>query len=62
MRPDVQRAVAEGWEKVTTDNLVEYADLKGFREKFLRHPGFSMPGIGSSKPVDPTKSDTCKMP
>lgn len=58
MRPDVQRAVAEGWDKVTTDNLAEYADLKGFREEFLRHHGFSMPGIDYSKPVGPTKIET----
>jgi len=58
MRPDVQRAVAEGWDKVTTDHLAEYADLKGFREEFLRHHGFDMPGIDYSKPVDPTKIET----
>lgn len=55
MRPDVQRAVAEAWEKVTTENLARYADLQGFREEFLRHHGFGMPGIDYSKPVDPTK-------
>jgi enoyl-[acyl-carrier protein] reductase/trans-2-enoyl-CoA reductase (NAD+) len=55
MRPDVQRAVAEAWEKVTTENLAQYADLKGFREEFLRHHGFGMPGIDYSKPVDSTK-------
>jgi enoyl-[acyl-carrier protein] reductase/trans-2-enoyl-CoA reductase (NAD+) len=55
MRPDVQRAVAEGWAKVTTENLAQYADLTGFREEFLRHHGFGMPGIDYSKPVDPTK-------
>jgi len=55
MRPDVQRAVAEAWEKVTTENLAQHADLKGFREEFLRHHGFGMPGIDYSKPVDPTK-------
>lgn len=55
MRPDVQRAVAEAWEKVTTENLAQHADLKGFREEFLRHHGFGMPGIDYSKPVDSTK-------
>ena len=55
MRADVQGAVAESWEKVTTENLAQYADLQGFREEFLRHHGFGMPGIDYSQPVDPTK-------
>jgi enoyl-[acyl-carrier protein] reductase/trans-2-enoyl-CoA reductase (NAD+) len=59
MRPDVQQAVAESWEKVTTANLARYADLNGFREEFLRHHGFGMPGIDYSRPVDPT---TIKIP
>jgi enoyl-[acyl-carrier protein] reductase/trans-2-enoyl-CoA reductase (NAD+) len=55
MRPDVQAAVAESWEKVCDENLPRYADLNGFREEFLRHHGFGMPGIDYSRPVDATK-------
>jgi enoyl-[acyl-carrier protein] reductase/trans-2-enoyl-CoA reductase (NAD+) len=55
MRLEVQRAVAESWEKVTTGNLDQYGDMKGFREEFLRHHGFGLPGIDYSKPVDPTQ-------
>jgi enoyl-[acyl-carrier protein] reductase/trans-2-enoyl-CoA reductase (NAD+) len=55
MRPDVQQAVAESWEKVTTESLAQYADMDGFRDEFLRHHGFGMPGIDYSRPVDPTK-------
>lgn len=55
MRSDVQRAVAENWERVNSENIAQYADLKGFREEFLRHHGFGMPGIDYSKPVDPTQ-------
>jgi enoyl-[acyl-carrier protein] reductase / trans-2-enoyl-CoA reductase (NAD+) len=55
MRSDVQQVVAESWEKVATENLTHYADLKGFRDEFLRHHGFGMPGIDYSKPVDPTR-------
>jgi enoyl-[acyl-carrier protein] reductase/trans-2-enoyl-CoA reductase (NAD+) len=58
MRPDVQRQVAESWAAVTTANLAQYADLKGFREEFLRHHGFGMPGIDYSKPVDPTRLES----
>jgi enoyl-[acyl-carrier protein] reductase/trans-2-enoyl-CoA reductase (NAD+) len=54
MRPDVQAAVAESWEKVGDENLPRYADLNGFREEFLRHHGFGMPGIDYAEPVDPT--------
>jgi enoyl-[acyl-carrier protein] reductase / trans-2-enoyl-CoA reductase (NAD+) len=53
MRPDVQQAVAESWEKVAAENLSQYADMDGFREEFLRHHGFGMPGIDYSRPVDP---------
>jgi enoyl-[acyl-carrier protein] reductase/trans-2-enoyl-CoA reductase (NAD+) len=55
MRPDVQRCVAENWEKATRESIAQYADLKGFRDEFLRHHGFGMPGIDYSKPVDPIK-------
>ena len=55
MRPDVQRTVAENWGKVCSENVAQYADVQGFREEFLRHHGFGMPGIDYSKPVDPTK-------
>ena len=59
MRSDVQEAVAESWEKVTTETLGQYADMDGFRDEFLRHHGFGMPGIDYSRPVDPT---TIEMP
>ncbi len=62
MRPDVQRAVAEAWARVTPESLTRYADLQGFREEFLRHHGFGMPGIDYSQPVDPTTIGTCEMP
>jgi enoyl-[acyl-carrier protein] reductase/trans-2-enoyl-CoA reductase (NAD+) len=55
MQADVQQAVAESWEKVITENLAQYADLNGFREEFLRHHGFGMPGIDYSQPVDPAR-------
>jgi len=55
MRPDVQAAVAESWEKVTTETLARYADLNGFREEFLHHHGFGMPGIDYSQAVDPER-------
>jgi enoyl-[acyl-carrier protein] reductase / trans-2-enoyl-CoA reductase (NAD+) len=51
MRPDVQAAVAELWLQVSSDNVSQLADLEGFREEFLRHHGFGIPGIDYSQEV-----------
>jgi trans-2-enoyl-CoA reductase len=32
--------------------------VEGFREEFLRHHGFGMPGIDYSEPVDPTRIES----
>jgi enoyl-[acyl-carrier protein] reductase/trans-2-enoyl-CoA reductase (NAD+) len=53
MRPDVQAAVAELWQQVSSDNIGQLADLEGFREEFLRHHGFGIPGIDYSRNVTP---------
>jgi len=58
MRPDIQQEVAERWRAVNSENLSGFADLKGFRDEFLRHHGFGMPGIDYSRPVDPAKIET----
>jgi enoyl-[acyl-carrier protein] reductase/trans-2-enoyl-CoA reductase (NAD+) len=55
MRPEVQAQVRQGWGEVRSENLGELADMQGFREEFLRHHGFGMPGIDYSQPVDPTR-------
>ena len=53
MRPDVQAEVAELWQQVNSDNVAQLADLEGFREEFLRHHGFGIPGIDYSQEVAP---------
>ena len=53
MRADVQKEVAELWEKVTTENLKQLADIDGFRQEFLRHHGFGMPGVDYTQDVEP---------
>ncbi len=53
MRADVQKEVAEAWQKVTTENLREFADVDGFRQEFLRHHGFGMPGVDYTRDVEP---------
>ncbi len=45
MREDVQSAVLEVWDTITSDNLQELTDYQGFREEFLQIHGFDIPGI-----------------
>ena len=53
MRDDVQAEVAALWRKVTNDNVRGLADVDGFREEFLRHHGFGIPGIDYAREVTP---------
>ena len=52
MRPDVQAEVARLWLQVNSDNIDQLADLKGFREEFLRYHGFGIPEIDYSQDVE----------
>jgi len=45
MREEIQKAVAEAWEKVTTDNLSEISDFSGYKKEFLRLFGFGLEGV-----------------
>lgn len=53
MREDVQKEVAALWEQVDTDNIRQFADIKGLREEFLRHHGFGMPGVDYTRDIRP---------
>jgi enoyl-[acyl-carrier protein] reductase/trans-2-enoyl-CoA reductase (NAD+) len=53
MREDVQKEVADLWQKVTTENLKTLADIDGLQQEFLRHHGFDMPGVDYSQDVEP---------
>ena len=53
MRPDVQAEVAQLWLKVNDENVDQLADIEGFREEFLRHHGFGIPGVDYSEDVEP---------
>ena len=53
MREDVQEEVARLWETVTTENVSMLSDIDGFREEFLRHHGFGMPGVDYGKDIQP---------
>ncbi len=52
MREDVQSAVSNLWDKVTSENLSEISDIEGYREDFLKLHGFSVEGIDYGKEVD----------
>ena len=39
------------WLRVNSDNIDQLADLEGFREEFLWHHGFGIPGIDYSRDV-----------
>lgn len=45
MRDEIQKAVAEAWEKVTTENLSEVSDFSGYKKEFLRLFGFGLEGV-----------------
>ena len=45
MDPKVQEPVIANWQKVTTENLTELADLDGYQSSFLRLFGFGLDGV-----------------
>lgn len=45
MSEPVQKAVAEAWEKVTTENLSDFSDFSGYKKEFLRLFGFGLEGV-----------------
>jgi enoyl-[acyl-carrier protein] reductase / trans-2-enoyl-CoA reductase (NAD+) len=53
MRPEIQSAVAEVWEKVNTESLAELSDIAGYRAEFLRLFGFGLPGVDYAAEADP---------
>jgi enoyl-[acyl-carrier protein] reductase/trans-2-enoyl-CoA reductase (NAD+) len=53
MLPEVQSAVADAWANISTENLSELTDFKGYKEEFLRLFGFEMEGVDYDVEVDP---------
>lgn len=52
MREDVQKEVAEKWNKVTTENLSELSDIEGYRKEFFQLFGFEIDGIDYDADTD----------
>ncbi|MBD5140241.1 MAG: trans-2-enoyl-CoA reductase family protein [Ruminococcus sp.] len=45
MRDDIQKKVAEVWEKISDSNIKEYADMDGYRKDFSMLFGFEADGV-----------------
>ncbi len=52
MRDDVQAAVADAWERVTTENLSDLSDFAGYKKEFLRLFGFGLDGVDYQSDID----------
>ena len=53
MRPEIQAAVAQMWDDVTTENLLATTDFAGYKREFLRLFGFEIDGVDYDADVDP---------
>jgi len=53
MAPKVQDAISVIWPQVTTENLEQLTDIKGYRAEFLKMFGFGLAGIDYDAEVEP---------
>lgn len=53
LQPEVQGEVEAMWNQVTTENLHQLTDFKGYKQEFLRLFGFEMPDVDYEADVDP---------
>lgn len=53
LRDEIQREVEGLWDKVTTDNLYELTDFKGYNEEFLKLFGFGLSAVDYNQDLDP---------
>jgi enoyl-[acyl-carrier protein] reductase/trans-2-enoyl-CoA reductase (NAD+) len=52
VQPQVQEAVARLWSEVTTENLDQISDFRGFRAEFIKLFGFGIEGVDYAAEVD----------
>lgn len=52
MKPEVQQAVADLWNKVTKDNIAEIADIDGYWQDFYEIFGFRIAGVDYDADVE----------
>ena len=55
MSAAVQSAVADAWEKVTTENLSDLSDFSGYKKEFLRLFGFGLEGVDYESETNPER-------
>ncbi len=53
MRDDIQAAVANAWEAVSTENLADISDFAGYKAEFLRLFGFGIDGVDYAAETNP---------
>lgn len=52
MSEETQSAIQLGWSRVTTDNIMEEADMKGYQDAFLQLFGFKLDAIDYTKETE----------
>lgn len=55
MRDEVQSAVGESWQQVTTENLEQLGDFEGYQRGFLKLFGFGLDGVDYAAEADPMR-------
>jgi enoyl-[acyl-carrier protein] reductase / trans-2-enoyl-CoA reductase (NAD+) len=53
LAPAVQQAVAERWQRITTETIGELSDFEGYKTGFLQLFGFEVAGVDYAADVDP---------
>jgi enoyl-[acyl-carrier protein] reductase/trans-2-enoyl-CoA reductase (NAD+) len=56
MRPEIQAAVENAWNEVTTENLRQISDFDGYQGEFLKLFGFGLPGVNYEAETDPVRA------
>ena len=55
MQDNIQSAVGDAWEKITTENLSELSDFSGYKTEFLKLFGFGLEGVDYEADTDPER-------
>lgn len=53
MKEDIQKEITKSWPTVTTENLQELTDVKGYCNDFYQLFGFNFPGVNYDAEVNP---------
>ncbi|CBL47199.1 Short-chain alcohol dehydrogenase [gamma proteobacterium HdN1] len=54
LRDEIQQEVGRLWPQVTTENLNEISDFRGFRAEFMKLFGFGVEGVDYTADIDPS--------